>query len=392
MLFYLKYIHHCTEKLHDLLVFFFDKVEKENPVAFDSASLFPTWYREAEHKITSLEKQLTTFLTFNQEVKLAVIKAFKDANEIQMNFSSSANAIPTAQLFNKYHWKTEIKANNDINFTVTDFLRELFVGLSINQLANKKSTFCKIIGHNLTDYYKAFVEANKNDFNAFTVCPICGLEKMRDEDNVRKPDHDHLLPKGENLFVFSSVNLKNLFPIGTDCNTRKDTALLLYSDQTLTNRTISFYPYDNSPHPFEKYTIKLLCDQVPEPSNGYSGKWTVNIEANDNLDRSTADKIETWDRVFHIKARIAKTISDSHKSLIDRELEITKVTSKHELLEKIKTQIERYQFKYSFLSTEVDLIPKRIFFEWASNNPDYLENFVAINSIAKTSPAVDIKF
>lgn len=391
MLFYLKFIRHDVEKLHELIGYFFDKVELLDPLNMDVSVLFPSWYNTAPvFRMIKLETLLAEFIGFPQALKKAIIASFRSANDIEAFFEDERGEIPKAKDFVRYPWKT-INVNNRIkNLTIADFLSELFVYLYTNQLGAKDSSFCKKVETNLSDYYLHFAKENANDFIQNLVCPYCGLEKMRDEVNIRKPDHDHLLPKGNDLFVFSSVNLKNLLPSGVDCNIKKDTAILLYEDIGITKRTKAFYPYKGPPHPFELYTISLRCDEIPNRKNDYKGAWTVIIEPNNPNDLMTKKKILTWDRVFDIKKRIAKVISDSNKALIDKEFKITRIDSQALLIEKLNQQVDRLPIDYLFLSTEIDLIPKRIFYKWAVTEHSYLADLLASN--LKMDNAVDLSF
>jgi len=57
---------------------------------------------------------------------------------------------------------------------------------------------------------------------------------------------------------------------------------------------------------------------------------------------------------------------------------------------KLKQEFDKQKLEYTFLSTETELIPKRIFYQWAVNNPDYLASKVLINSTYPTK--VDLSF
>ncbi|AZB34798.1 MULTISPECIES: hypothetical protein [Chryseobacterium] len=389
MLYYLKYPSHDIEKIQELLIYFFDKVTVLAPTSFDSNVLFPAWYNLAPiHKMNKVEALLTEFIGFPLIQRNEIIAAFNKANNIQALFSNATDHIPTAKDFDKYNWKI----SDGVQLTLKDFLNQLFLHLYKDQLGNKKSSFSKSIGTNLAQQYEAFLELNTVDFKVNVVCPFCGLEKMRDATNIRKPDHDHLLPKGDDLFVFSAVNIKNLFPIGSDCNIKKHTSVLLYEDDNLQNRTIAFYPFESPPHPFEQYTIILNCQEIPNLKNSYKGKWIVEIEPKDINDNITKSKIETWDRVFGIKERIAKVISDSNKSFLDLDIEITRINQESELDEKLKNLIKKYPMEYIYLSTIVDFVPKRIFFEWIQREPQFLRDYIPSNLGLSIVPEVDLSF
>ncbi|WBV56455.1 hypothetical protein PFY10_19910 [Chryseobacterium daecheongense] len=373
--------------------YFFGKVKSLNPTSFDSNVLLPIWYNtDPVFKMSKLENLLGSFIEFNQSLKDDIINAFLSVDDISKLFEDSSLSIPTGRDFGTIRWKTVRDSAGKVKeLTIADFLSQLFGYLYNNQLSKKDSSFCKKIDSNLALFYKSFVKHNAIDFIENMVCPYCGLEKIRDEENIRKPDHDHLLPKGNDLFVFSSVNSKNLFPSGTDCNIIKDTAILLYSDD-LHIRCKAFYPYSIGPHPFELYNVSLECIQIPNFSNSYKGDWKVKIIPNDPEDVITAEKIQSWDRVFKITSRYAKLISTSNKSYIDKELNLTKIQNVEELVKKIKEQRDRLPITYFMLSTETEVIPRKIFYEWAINEISYLKELMRINIKHISGVKVDLDF
>ncbi|MGN7811616.1 hypothetical protein [Flavobacterium sp. 22076] len=385
----MKFIKHDIEKLHELLVFFFNKIDTLDPKDFDSNTLFPDWYSNLPiSKMDKLEKLLTEFIHFEKSLKQKIIKSFTNSNNIQELFQNDKLEINTARDFSTDFWKKKIgKKNKEIDLKISDFLSDLFTYLYSTQLGNKNSTFCKKTGVDLKSFYNSFVEANSVNYIENLVCPYCGLEKMRD---VRKPDHDHLLPKGNDLFVFSSVNSKNLFPSGADCNIEKDTKLLLYSDYLVT-RTTAFYPYSPVPHPFQLMSFNLLCNEIPNYSNSFKGQWEVEITPMDTTDLKTRQNINSWNRVFNIKERYERVISNSNKSYIDKELQFTKIKNINELTEKLNDQRDRLPLNYFMLSTEIDVIPKKIFFNWAISEIAYLQTLIDLNT-STTGVNVDINF
>ncbi|WP_297332245.1 hypothetical protein [Flavobacterium sp.] len=393
MLFYLQFKNHDIEKLQDLIKFFFDKVQSSNPTSFSSKILFPQWYSDPPvHRMTVLEKLLKEFLTFDDATKNRIIDAFNRSLDIKRLFDDTTLSIDTAKDFNNIVWKTiNDKKGNTKQLSIADFLSELFNHLYSSQLGKKDSSFCKKIKSDLGEFYRLFVQENSINYVEYMVCPYCGLEKMRDEMSIRKPDHDHLLPKGNDLFVFAAINSKNLFPSGTDCNLVKDTKQLLYSDDFKT-RCTAFYPYNSQPHPFEEMVFSLNCLELPNINNSYKGNWSVEIEPKNAADTIIRDKIESWDRVFNIKARYKRIISIGNKALIDKELQLTRLTNTEELKKKLESQIERLPINYFMLSTELEVITRRIFFQWAIEEISYLQELIDLNIKNNFATQVDLSF
>lgn len=366
MLFYLKYINHDVEKLQKLLVYFFNKVEELNyPTTFDRNTLLPDWYCNASNTMRGLETQLTEFIAFDSSVRITIIKAFRDANNIELLFSDETMLqIPVAS-----------------DFTVhQDFLSNLFTSLYKEQLSKRlqdTAPFPKIINSDIANHLKELKEVNKVDssYGSFTVCPFCGIEEYSLQESEERPAYDHLLPEGSNLFVFSAVNLKNLFPIGSRCNKLKSTKILLYKDDKRLQRTVAFYPYDNIPHPFELINFQLNCDVLPDFRK--NGTWQVMISPKDSLDNVLREKINNWIRVFNIKARYEEYIQNKDNAWIENFFHSYKTID--DVKRAINTSVANdLCLKFSFISTMEGLIPKRIFYQWALNNYSFLESFITI--------------
>lgn len=372
MLFYLKFINHDVERLHELMEFFFNAVQNKHPSNFDVKELFPAWYSESIQRMEKLEEMLTEFLGFTPEVKSKIVKAFVECNRIEIYFrdaSDEYNNIPTS---------LDFTIGEDS--TVTEFLNNLFVEyLYKGQLGNKESTFSKKIGGNLSTHYVSFKESYYED-GFFNLCPFCGLETYQLLENEGRPDYDHLLAKGYSLFVFAAVNLKNLVPIGIRCNKKKGTNHLLYFDEKRAKRTISFFPYESPPHPFTQFYFKLVCDELPNNKNAWKGKWRVEIIQNDPNNDTLEKKIDTWDRIFGIKGRYSEYIQDNYKSLLYKSIETVDVNSpsvESDLLETLNLWLrDRYPYKESYVTTTVGLIPDRMFVEWALKNGSFLMRYV----------------
>lgn len=151
-------------------------------------------------------------------------------------------------------------------------------------------------GDSLNDHYK---EIYKEVFEVrkLKVCPFCGMEPLL-PPHIRKQDYDHILK--QESYPFTIVNMKNLVPMGRDCNQifkgRKDS---IYNPQT-GNRRVFAYPFERS------YDIKInLATSVLPSAANKSGTWNIAFSPFD-------DFVETWDSVFDIKIRYSDMILSRH--------------------------------------------------------------------------------
>lgn len=366
MLFYLKYINHDVEKLQELFVYFFDKVETIKPTTFDRNTLLPNWYSTSPKKMRNLERDLESFIALPFEIKQKIIDAFKNANKIEEFFSNKTLLIPTALDFDEKY---------------RPLLDSLFTNLYKTQLSKRlidSSVFPKIINNDLSNHFKRIKDESYGDF---TVCPFCGIEEYTLIESEERPSYDHLLPKGNKLFVFSSINMKNLFPMGTICNKLKETSNLLYIDNQRTTRTIAFYPYDNIPHPFELIEFELECKDRPNFNS--KGVWDVNIRPKKINDLTSKEKIATWTRVFNINNRYIEYIQTKNKSWTKQLLQTYDTVE--EALNKLDEKVNK-ELPLNFLSLAIisGCIPLRIFYLWILANPDYLESLMNANKVGTT--------
>lgn len=367
MLFYLKYILHDVEKLQKLLEFFFTKVEEEDIVLFDYKTHFPSWYSDNTTRLRKLESLLSTFLRFSDVDKKSIARDFNKCCDIKSLFENKDLVvnIPTATDF--------------AEGTVRDFLNELFVTyLFEQQLSKNESTFSKKIGKNLCSHYKDFKDIH-TDENHFSICSFCGIEPIKMMSSEGRPDYDHLLPKGDDLYVFTAVNMANLVAAGSTCNMLKSSKNLLYLDDLRRTRTISFYPFDNPPHPFELYNFKLSARVLPSSENDWKGEWDIEIIAKDEANLLIKEKIENWNRVYNVKDRYREYIMENGKSLIDKTIRVVDINADviNEVTAALQSQLDKnYLYEYLFISTESGLIPKRIFIEWALVEKAFLVSYI----------------
>lgn len=119
-------------------------------------------------------------------------------------------------------------------------------------------------------------------------CAGCGLEKLEAPDaDIVRPDLDHYLAISR--YPFAGVNLANLTPMGTMCNTKYklDKDVL---NSAPGSRTSAFDPYGTL-----RGSISLDGSRfLPSPQT--IADWCVNIAPDDPMTTN-------WDRVFKIKLR-----------------------------------------------------------------------------------------
>ena len=130
------------------------------------------------------------------------------------------------------------------------------------------------------------------------ICPFCGCEYFSAPGAPREA-LDHYL--AESLYSFAGVNLRNLVPMGHDCNSKYKLAQdILYNEDGTRRR--SYYPY------FVNDRIQISLNRS-EPFAGTRDliplpKWEIDIEPD-------TEETSTWDTIFHIKERYQRDVLDA---------------------------------------------------------------------------------
>lgn len=148
-------------------------------------------------------------------------------------------------------------------------------------------------GESIEDHYARF-RANLPPGNG-NICCVCGTECLAqiqsDADDVgqwRGP-YDHILSK--DAYPLYGVSPSNLIPICQTCNSKAKLAKdLLFKGQ---HRRLSFCPWSESVLPAE---IRILIDYEHDLPR-------VSVDLC-SLDPSRQEKLDTWDDVYKIKARV----------------------------------------------------------------------------------------
>jgi hypothetical protein len=161
-----------------------------------------------------------------------------------------------------------------------------------------KFAFSLLTDHGIRDAQYAIIYRSTQ----YKVCPFCGCESF-DAPSAPREDLDHYLAM--EYYPFAAVNLRNLVPMGSRCNSsykcRQD--ILKRGDGT---RRRSFDPYGST-------TVEISLDnsQPFAGTNNRIPRWQIDF----NHD---IEEVDTWDEVFHIRERYERDILDqSFESWLD---------------------------------------------------------------------------
>lgn len=151
----------------------------------------------------------------------------------------------------------------------------------------------------IDEHYKEFFENLDNK-----TCTFCGINQLPNPESYRT-DYDHLAYKG--LYPISAINLKNIAPSCSECNSKfklqKD---ILYNEDLITRRVFN-YPYEN----FIDVQIDFNGTILPQTVVGNDmGIWNINFIP-DN------DFTNTWEYIYNIKQRyINEVLNVDYKTWI----------------------------------------------------------------------------
>lgn len=183
--------------LHNYLLDFFDRIEIETK-AFDQSLFDPEFYPIATRHSTILLKQCR--LIYASFQKLSTQKRRLICNQIRI--SNNVVAISEGRI-------KPVKLDKDVQ-GVEKLIRTLFLK-SYDQVLDG-DPFKETFNVSLRKYYTDFGKKNKE----ITICPICGIVPLKKGEGKARDQFDHYLPKA--LYPLSAVNMDNLVPICTDCN------------------------------------------------------------------------------------------------------------------------------------------------------------------------------
>ncbi len=126
------------------------------------------------------------------------------------------------------------------------------------------------------------------------VCPFCGIENFESGDQSRE-DLDHYLAISK--YPFAGTNLRNLIPMGDKCNRHhKGSIDILHKDNG--SRRKVFDPYGEG-----ELVVCLNESELFAGDKSYLPSWQINFQPD-------GEEVETWDRVFKIRARYKSSALD----------------------------------------------------------------------------------
>jgi len=267
MLYHYNKLSHPVEKLEVYISHYMRTIHKEAETRHRfSITLCHPDFRPHVQSAPTLKKNLSDFFKAYRGItkpeRAEVYKAFMASKSIKRLFTTSCPCIgisqlpepiqePSKKLF-KYLYKT-----------------------TLNSVGNVK------------DHYQSFY--NKLPSKK---CPFCGIENLLHYTHY-KQDYDHLLYKDE--YPFAAVNMRNLVPMGRDCNTIYKKTKKILHDKYGTRR-LAFYPFENH----VPITVSLSTSNLPTPANR-NGNWVIELLPN-------CDEVTTWTSVFCIKSRYEKDV------------------------------------------------------------------------------------
>ncbi|WP_312171457.1 hypothetical protein [Chryseobacterium sp.] len=140
-------------------------------------------------------------------------------------------------------------------------------------------------------HYEMFFENTE-----IKTCTFCGINQFPNPESYRA-DYDHLAFKG--LYPITSINLKNIAPSCSECNTKfklqKD---IFYEDDGVTRR-VSNYPFKSH----IDVIVNLEGTTLPHTEEGVSskGNWIINFIPDNPFTK-------TWEKIYELKHRYAKEV------------------------------------------------------------------------------------
>lgn len=282
--------HHKMITLNKHFLYFIRKIRNVAPdTVYDTRRFFYSTFLNEDGRISpnnriipSLEVAFQTFFeTFknlNQDDKDEFYNLVKLSNNIHKYFEDS---------------------NVDLRSLRRDNIFNLIGNQSFENLMSALWKSLKSTAWEIDEHYKEFFEnlANKT-------CTFCGINQLPNPESYRT-DYDHLAYKG--LYPISAINLKNIAPSCSECNSKfklqKD---ILYNEDLITRRVFN-YPYEN----FIDVQIDFNGTILPQTVVGNDmGIWNINFIPDNNF-------TNTWEYIYNIKQRyITEVLNVDYKTWI----------------------------------------------------------------------------
>lgn len=357
MLFPIDYINHDIEKVHEIPHHFFTELQKGEITTF-CEELFPQWLRGKHFRgkiKAEFEKLYELIQKLLPQERSALYQAFFDGNKIE-------NLCSNITLKNK--------SIVDLPLTIQRQIKDLFVWLYSYILTHKKSPIPRLLNTTIKKHFQEYENANKT-----RICPFCGIEYLNLLESEGRTAYDHYLPKSK--YAFSTINMHNLIPIGTNCNEKKKDKDILYDEND--RRTYSFYPFKFNKKYAKDYYFKLNYNEYPSEKNSFQGIWKVDILPINPNDSILQQQLISWRRIFNIDERYAELVAKSHKAWLKPILQ--KYSSLTENLEqkinkKFDDEIERNEPNINNLKSETNILPRFLYFNFLNNDEDLRQSLI----------------
>ena len=281
MLYPYKYLPHKIEKLHELVEHFFASLFAEKITAFDEAVLIPAQFLPAFKACRkTLKKPLHDIFVEYQKLKSEEKKRLQEGFESNNTIQELCAGKHTPLTY------------DEIPAKMQGLLKGFFNGMWENVLETK--SIQAVCGTKM-EHFKTFVDRG---FQKAIICPFCGLEGLKSQDDEVRDPYDHYLPKA--IYPFIGVSFKNLVPACKSCNS--DYKKECDTFDLAVKRKKAFYPFDAS---LESNAVFVkIVSKEPYDKNSFtflSSSLSWDIEFHDT--GNNAEELATWNRVYRLKIR-----------------------------------------------------------------------------------------
>lgn len=263
--------------------------------------VIPERYRNKLSDRPGLQDRLNLYIkalrTLDHDDRKRILNAMYDQNKISLLLSCDY----------------ECESVDDLPKQIREPATELF-----------KFAFKLLTDLSIRDRYYSKIYYNREDH----VCPFCGCERFTAPGGPRVA-LDHYL--NESRYPFAAANLRNLIPMGHECNSKHKLAQdILRTNQGKRRKAID---------PYRHLGVRISLDNS-RPFAGRNGViplWQIEFEPN-------TQEVETWEHVFRIQERYKRDELDPSFNSWLREFsswcKYSNVT--YEIDEALVDAIERY--------------------------------------------------
>lgn len=271
-----KYVATDHSKLHEFIVSFFSKIEKENgdfKLDFFDPEFQPIVAAHPRLIKNRCRAIYEKFKKLDDGRRADFCKRLVESNEIDKICSGEIEPLRI----------------DNIPDEIRDDVSTLFEDLYEKTLKQKESAFRKQYG-SLVDHFRQLKSQNRD----IVICPACGLNPVSTEFDAERDDYDHYLPKS--IYPLSSVNFKNLVPVCTKCNS-KDVKSNIDIIRDTTGKV--FYPFDE-----HHKGISVEAKIIKNTASLSDIDWDL-VFSNDD---GGADKVKSWKTIYKIEERYKRSI------------------------------------------------------------------------------------